>query len=724
MPESFYRFVPPISVSSLLILSLISPAASAQSEQQATLALEEVVVMARKREERLHEVPLSVQAFNGEALEAQRIDNVETMIGKVPNLSLSSNILSPGNDFINIVIRGVGAQSAGAPAVGTFVDGAFVPSLSFDIGFLDVERVEVLRGPQGTLFGRNTQGGALNIILKRPNEETRGKVAVTIDEFDTFRAQAAVSGALSSNLFANIAVDVSTTDGYLRNPVVANAAGAEGNGSAVSANDQRRSAWRGALRFLPNEALEINLAIDGSNRVGLDGLPGVPRGRNDYVVRSEFQIDADYDNHGGALNIDYQLGDLDLVAITAYRKVSSALPFDFDGSPERGPNIQAIYSEQELLSQELRLSGTRGDNIDWIVGAYAFKEESLTERSIHFNDIVFGALLVDAQDQSLERKGFALFADAVWQATENLELNIGLRYGEESVDSDVVLDFVAPGVGLDVDERGSGSIDDSSISPTFSLRYAINDQVSTYLRYARGFRAGGFPAAPATAVTNLSFDSESSDNYELGIKGSMLDGRIQFDFAAFQIDIDDQQLTTLVFINNDPNLPVASVDNAGKSRSRGFEASLNYTLNERWTIGAVMGHTDAEYQEYIDTVGADRAGESFPFVPEWTGQAHINYYTTLAGWDLDLSARYRYVSEILSGSGVDIDIQFPVDSYKLVDLGASLSKDSWHIDLFVDNVTDEYVETRVFNAFFFETNRPFSQVLPPRRIGMRVAYAF
>jgi iron complex outermembrane receptor protein len=686
--------------------------------------LEEVVVLARKREERLHQVPLSVQAFSGAALENQRIDNVENLVGKVPNLSLSSNLLSPGGDFINIAVRGVGAQSAGTPAVGTFVDGAFVPSLSFDIGFLDVERVEVLRGPQGTLFGRNTQGGALNIVLKRPDEETRGKVAVTLDEFDSYRAQAAVSGALSDQLFGNIAIDISTTDGYLKNPVVANAAGAQGNGRAVSANDQHRAAWRTALRYIPNDNLDINLAIDGSRRTGLDGLPGVPRGTEDYIVRSEFQIDAEYENHGGALNIEYQLGEIELTAITAYRKVSSALPFDFDGSPERGPNIQAIYSEQELLSQELRFSGSQGDSIDWIFGAYAFQEESLTQRSIQFNDLVFGALLVDAQDHQLARSGYALFGDFVWHATDNLEINAGIRFAEETVGSDVVLDFIAPAIGLAVDETGSGSIDDSNVSPTIAVRYDLNDDISAYARYAKGFRAGGFPAAPANAATNISFDSESSDNYEVGIKGSVLDGQLQFDLALYQIDITDQQLTTLVFINDDPNLPVASVDNAGESRSRGFEASLTYRPSAALEIGTVFGHTDAEYLEYTDTAGVDRSGEPFPFVPEWTAQAHMTYSTTIGEWGLDMTARYRYVDEILSGSGVDIDLQFEVDSYDVIDLNATLSRDNWSIDVFVDNVTDDFIETRVFNAFFFAAPRPFSQVLPPRRAGIRIAYDF
>ena len=707
-------------VSAVLIVS--SDRAEAQQDS-ASVAFEEIIVSARKRQENLQDVPLSVQVYSGAQIEQDRIDNVEGLIGRVPNLSLSSNLLSPGKDFLNIVVRGIGAQSAGAPAIGTFVDGAFAPALSFDIGFLDVERIEVLKGPQSTLFGRNTSGGALNIVVRRPDEETRGKVAFTYDEFETLRAQGAVSGQLSENWYAGVAADVSRTDGYLENPVLASQAGGV-VGSAVPANDESRWSGRLALRYTPNDRSDINFTIDKSYRTGLDGHPGVPRGTEDYTVRSDFQIDAEYDNYGATLNVDLDIGNTELTFISAFRNVSSTLPFDFDGSPERGPNFQDFRTEQEIVSQELRLQGSVGDNIDWILGAYAFSEDSATRRLIRFQDLVFGDLLVDAQDQTLERDGFAVFSDIVWRITDRLELNAGVRYADEDVDSNVVIDFTASVIGLDIDEVGSGTIGDSNVSPTLALRYDITDDVSVYARYAEGFRAGGFPVAPATVATNIPFNSESSENIELGIKGSLADNRFQFDLSAFEIDIEDQQLTTLVFINNDPNLPVASVDNAGKSQSRGFEANFIARLTDQFEIGGSYGYVDAEYQEYIDTVGADRSGERFPFVPEQTYSVSAAYSIPMNNAGLDLVAKYRHVGDILSGSGVDIDLQFDVDSYDVVDLAARYRRENWAVELFIDNVGDDFIETRVFNAFFFAQPRPFSIVLPPRRAGIRASIEF
>ncbi|NVD28142.1 TonB-dependent receptor [Parasphingorhabdus flavimaris] len=685
-----------------------------------------IVVTARKREERAIDAPLSVQVFSAVSLERDRVDNVEDLVGRTPNLSLSSNVLSPGNDFLNIAIRGVGAQGAGVPAVGTFVDGAFVPSLSFDIGFMDVERVEVLRGPQGTLFGRNTQGGALNIVLRRPDEETRGRLALTFDEFESARAQAALSGQISDNFFGSIAADVSTTNGYLRNNVVANAAGANGQGRTVSANASDRYSGRLALRYNPDNGLDINLAIDGSRKSGLDGYPGVPRGSEDYIVRSDFQIDGTTENIGGALTIENDFGNVALTLISAFRDISTELPFDFDGSPERGPNLQDIQSEQTLFSQEVRLDGGFGDRLSWLVGAYAFREDSLTDRSVQLLDIdAFpGGLTVDAQRQDLTRDGFALFADLQWRPVDWLEIGGGLRYARESVDSDVVLDFALPGI-VAISETGSGSLTDSNISPTVSIRANLTDDLATYARYARGFKAGGFPLAPASATTNISFGPETSDNYEIGLKGSSLGGILDFNFALFRIDLSDQQLSTIVFLNGDPNLPVASVGNAGSSRSEGFELDMAIRPSPWITLGGNVGYTDATYRSYLDTVGADRSGERFPFVPEWTAELYGRATIPIGDFgDLTLGANFRHVGDILSGSGVDVDLQFPVQSYEVLDLTASLEHENFRLDLFVDNVTDEFIETRVFNAFFFADPRPFSITQPPRRFGFRIVYDF
>ncbi|ARR55060.1 TonB-dependent receptor [Rhizorhabdus wittichii DC-6] len=687
----------------------------------------DIIVTARKREERMIDVPVSVAAITGPLLEKNRVANVDNLIGNVPSLYFSSNALSPGKDFINLVIRGIGAQSAGSPAVATIVDGVYVPALSFDIQFMDVERVEVLRGPQGTLFGRNTEGGALNIVLRRPDERTRGRIALTYDEFDTARAQAGMSGQLAEGLFGSASLDFEQSDGYLKNRVIPAALGLSGS---IKANDYRKLSGRAALRFKPDDRLDINLAVDASSQTGLDGLPGVPRGGEHYVVRSDFQTDARYRNRGGALTIDYDLGDVGLTSITGYRKVTSRLPFDFNGSPEFVDNVHDLKTSQSITSQEVRLAKTAGGAFKWLLGGYAFDERHVQDRGYRLDTVpIFpSGIFIDAQNQRLKRRGFALFGDATLTLLDRLDLNAGLRYSWEKTRASTLIDFTIPdllGPGADLHVAGAarGAITDKALTPSASATWRWSRNLTTYVRYARGYRAGGFPLAPADPSTDIPFGPEKSDNFEIGSKASLWNGLVHLDGALYLINIIGQQVSTVVFLNNDPTLPVTSVANAGRGRSKGFEFSADARPVDGLLLGANVGYTDARYRRYVDTVGKNRAGERFPFVPKWTAQANASYrFPISSGVDLELYGAYRHVGKILSGSGVDIDIQFPVRAYDIADIRASLIGPKWKADLFVDNVTNNYVETRVFNAFFFLQPRPFSIVLPPRRAGIRLTY--
>jgi len=434
------------AVAAITLTWLQCPTALAQANVSAE-HVEEVIVTARKREERLLDVPLSVEVIGGPDIAKQFIDNVSDLVGRVPNLYFSSNVLSPGKDFLNLVIRGVGAQGAGTPAVGTFVDGAYVPALAFDTDFMDVERVEVLRGPQGTLFGRNTEGGALSIVLRRPDADLRRSLAMTYDEFETVRAQATLTGPLSDTWFGALAGDIESSDGYLRNPVIAQHNG--GSSRDADANDYRRFSGRGALRFKPSDVLDINVAADFSRHQGLDGYPGVPRGTDDYVVRSEFQIDALYENYGGAATVEYQFVPFLMTSITGYRRVESSLPFDFDGSPEYTGNFHDLRTLQEIVSEEIRVTGyISGGSFRWLAGVYAFSEIHDSDRAFALPQVtVFpSGVFLPADNQHLDREGIAVFADVTWTILDRIDVNAGIRFSREATDSNIKVDALVPDV--------------------------------------------------------------------------------------------------------------------------------------------------------------------------------------------------------------------------------------------------------------------------------------
>jgi iron complex outermembrane receptor protein len=707
----------------VLLASAAAPSAAfAQGQPQsgtgtsaATASQEDdpILVTARRREERWIDVPESIDVIGGEEIARNGTEDITDLYGTVPNLYLSANPLSPGRDFVSLVIRGVGAASVGSPSVATIVDNVYTPGLTFDTGFLDLERVEALRGPQGTLFGRNTSGGAINMVLRRPDETVRGRVALAFDEFETVRLQGAVSGPLGDSVFGGVAVDLSRSGGYLDNPVL-----------DEDANGYRRASGRLALRYRPSGDLDVNLAIDGSIERGLEGLPGVPRASRGYEVFTDFQTDERNSNFGGSLNIEHDFGGATLTATTGFRDVRANLPFDFDGGSDLVGNLSQIIT---------RLHGEALDGrLNWLVGVYGFKERHVQERTLNLpNGTIFpGGVRTDAQDQTIRRSGVAGFADLIYTLFGRLDLEAGVRLSRETVKEHFVLDLSLPnlfGPGVDLnftaDEREQLTFNE--VSPTLAATFRWTPNFTTYARFAEGYRAGGFPLAPVGADANRPYRPESSYNYEIGLKADFMRHRGHLDIAVFYIDIRNQQLATILFLNDNPNLPVAAVGNAGRSRSQGFEASFDIMPTEGLTLAANVGYTDATYRNYVDTTGMQRAGERFPYVPRWTASLSTNYSFPISdGLNLDLFGRYRFVDDIVSGTGIEGDLQFPVDSYEVVDVRAGIGNGAWQLDAFVDNLFDKYIETRVYNVNFFPTSRVFAIVAPPRRAGIRASYRF
>jgi iron complex outermembrane receptor protein len=244
-------------------------------------------------------------------------------------------------------------------------------------------------------------------------------------------------------------------------------------------------------------------------------------------------------------------------------------------------------------------------------------------------------------------------------------------------------------------------------------------------RYAKGVRAGGFPLFP-TPASDIPYKTEYTGNYEIGFKGRVLDGALGYDLSAYYIKVTDQQVTSVIFLNGDKNVPVATITNAGQSSSRGVEANFDIRPTNAVTLTANLGYTDAHYDEYIDIVGKNRAGEALPFVPRFTAATTAAYTFDLPeGWPVTLTGEYQHIGAILSGSGVGPDLQFNVKAYDLVNLRSSIAlSDQLRLDVFCKNLMNRYIETKVFNDFFFITPRPFSTVLPPRNVGVRLSYSF
>jgi iron complex outermembrane receptor protein len=708
-------------------------AAAAVSASQSD-ALAEIVVTARKREERSLDVPASVQAVTASDLEKMGVQSGPDLVGNVSGISLNQSRNAPGRDYESYVIRGVGAGGSFSPAVAVILDGVYVPGLAFDSPFLDVERVEVLRGPQGSLFGRNTEGGAINIVLRRPDEVERGKFSFGYDNFNTATAVGSLSGPLADQLFGGVAMEMSTTDGFLKNPTL-----------GQQADDGRNLVGRVSLRYKPGNDFDVNLAVDTADTRENSGLPGVVYGSNSYDVNTTFQIPARYKNSGGALTIDRDFSFAKLTAITGYRSTSSYDPFNYAPSPQYPQNVHDLRSQQTILSQELRLAGNSvADRLSWLLGAYGYREIADQQRHLFLPDIPQypPGLFIPKEDADLTRKGLAAFFDASFKVTEQLEVDAGGRYSWDGENATLGLDYTIPSL-LTVSQAGQNSVSNTAFTPTLSVLYRLSSDLSAYARYAEGYKAGGMPLAAGTVSTWLPFKPERSKNYELGLKGDVLDRRVSFDGSVYFIKIADQQVQSIVFIDGNPNLPATALANAARSQSAGFDLSVDVHPLEHLTLTGSGGYTRAKYLDYVDELNVQRSGEQLPYVPRWTSNASAEYrFPIRADKDIGFLVSYRHIGEVIGGTGAaagshtisgalasaDPDEQHLIPEYGVVGVKLSLISTSqrWRVDLFADNLLDKYATESIFNMFFFTPNgsRVMATPIAPRRVGVRAAFEF
>lgn len=695
------------------VLAVTAPTIGFASDEPSAV-FEEIIVSARKRDERLQDVPVSITAFGGATLEQNGVKNVVDLYGTVPSLYFTSNVLSPGRDFQFLTIRGVGANSQLEPSTGTFVDGIYMPSLGFDVNFLSLERIEVLRGPQGTLFGRNTQGGALNIVTAKPAREFGGKVIVELDEFNSIKVASSIDVPVEDDkLYLNLATQFSYTDGFIDNTTL-----------NTNADDWRKFAGRLSALFIPSDSVEVILRVDGSEGKGHSAVPGVVSGCDCYTVGSEFQDDQKVVNWGGSLHITASFEDMDLTAITGYREMKNTMPFDFDSSDEFINNRHDLRTEQTILSQEIRLSSNGSGNFNWIAGLYGYDESLTSDRQYSLFDLdTFFDDIINRQTVSTDRKGWAAFAQATLTVSDFIDLTGGLRYSWEKVEniSDVAFS-VAPiaFVGAFLSE-GEKTFKD--VSPMGSVAFRWTDDTMTYVTVSKGFKGGGFDKAPGSSQVARPVGEETSINYEAGMKASFLEKRFILDASIYRVNIKDQQLQTIVLIDN---VPFSAIANAGESHSQGFELSMKARPTTNLTIDANIGYTKTEFDSYIDGSNIDRAGESFPFVPEWTASIAAEYSTEISdSLELTLRGSYRYVDNYFIGSGAAFDPQFNIESYNIVDARLTLASENWDVTVFADNLFNNYISTNRWNAFFFAGDSVHRDtVLPPRRFGVRTSIRF
>ena len=760
----------------------LSVPAYAQNAEVDNDALDEIVVTAQKRTEKLIDVPISITAISADQLEARGAKNVRDLAFGVPNFtSYSSDDGDP-----TFLVRGLSssARSIGFEGgLGAYVDGVYTGrTASVTQDLIDVERVEVLRGPQGTLFGKNTTIGAISISTKRPGNDLTGSASAEYGNYDHYRVALGISGPLvQDRVAAKISGYVDSTDGYVKNIFP---------GGVPNLNGDRGYGVRGELRFTPSESLDIALRGDyaRSKRNTFEDEAvavtqnafGLPAAAINPVVPGANTVNIDGRNesvrklYGTSLAINYTLpSEHILTSISAYRKYDGSLQNTDADNTGFQYLLLDYFDKNAQFTQEIRVASPDTGRFKYVAGLYYFNQKSTSNRNtivgIDARNILISGfgfpafLFVDPAIRTnvrVKTESYAAFANASFEIVDNLTLLAGLRYTKET--KSLFVNQTSPGIFSLPGVLGPDPVylnvtpttdkqSDSDLSPTVGLSYKFSNAVTGYVKYSKGFKSGGWNAellspnrAPTVAnpsyfdVTQVRFNSENIVSYEAGLKAELFDRRLRLSSALFQLDYSDIQLSRFV-----GGLDGYRTDNAGKARVRGFELELNARPVNGLDLSASIGYADAKYVRYLiipAVADPDGAGpltgspevnqDGFALdAPKWTAAFGMQYAIPVSdSMTLTFRNDFSYRSTRLGTGDLAERLTTVVPSFLTVDGRISLASDAgWDVALWGKNLTDNRyaIERRPnTNLAFLGVAQQTTSYGQPRTYGIRLGYKF
>jgi len=707
---------------SLLVLAGASVLATSPAYAQNT----EIVVTARKVEENLQDVPASVTAFSGETFEEAGLTEFADIAQLTPNFDVRPNGAT-GSLFANLTIRG---QSAGFltlnadQAVGININGAPITrGTSLFSNLFDIERIEVLKGPQGTLYGKNTTGGVVNVITKGPElDEISGYGQFTYGSFDRTDAQLVANLPLiEDKLGIRLGAALTHRDGF------GSGAGGVGAPAGRELADDNEIFLRGSLLFEPSQAFSVRVnadyhEVDESTSIfrslrtavldlGFIVIPiALETPGTDIYVGNDFRPEAPFarsDEFNINTTVGIELGGANLESITSYRKQNSLTLVQ--SAP--GTSI-TIGQNSDLFAQEIRLSGTSlNDRLTWQVGGF-YSTESGEDI-----DNVGGF-----QTTAAKNEGWSVFTQNSFAFTDQLKLTLGLRYTDENRE---VRDVSPVPAGI---LQNNASFD--AFSWLASLDFKPTDDTLLYASVSRGFRSGALDQDVLTTIVNPEFVL----NYEAGFKADFFDNRVRFNSSVFYSDYTDIQRTSFDPIIPPSGVPTTLLRNAAEATIWGFEAELQATPVEGLTLGASVGYTNAQFDSFpdLDTLGnpIDRTDEPLGG-PEWQFSLAGRYeFEVSEGAKLGLQANYFYIGEAVIAAPAVVAALNPgegsIQSFGLLNGQIDLDLEAYggiNIAIFGTNILDKeyFVGGLSLDLFGGIVNR---LVGDPQQWGIRVTKDF
>jgi iron complex outermembrane receptor protein len=669
-----------LSATAMVSIAAVSAPAWAQSSDGLQgSGLGDIVVTAQKRSENIQDVPIAISAVGTAYLESRGIDSIEKLGTIAPNVKIDRG--ASNKTISQIAIRGSVTNNPAItwePAVGIYIDGVYIAKGqgSF-MDLADLERVEILRGPQGTLYGRNALAGALSLVSKKPSGEAGGSAEISYGNFNEFKARAVIDLPQMGIFSAKFSGQYRKQDGFY--DVVPNKV--EGALGAMppqvkDTDNVNTLSFMAQVRAEVSENVTVDYVFDYNNadlrppsqqlyRVNKNGDPRdifdpnsanyagpyFPLDKYISIGRDrELSIDSDvYEKSktfGHAVTVTADLGAATLKSITAYRDLKWDDSIDIDGSPLPLVNTKRD-TDYHAFSQELQLTGQAiNDRLSYVVGAFYFKEKAETDNPQSF----FGGSLRMSSNMGSHTEAYALYSQLDYKLTDALKVSLGARYTHEkkdirrffSIDYDAANNILEPFTMIDV---GYGDVPDATFenfSPAVTVAYEISPTVNVYGRFARGFKSGGFngetaiafdPTAPADCpygATELCdpYDAETVDSYELGLKTRLLDNRLIFNVAAFNDIHKDIQLS--IFRANRGTESI--VRNAAKARIRGLEFEAVFRPIDILTLNGSLAFLDAKYLNYIDA-GVDVSdNRAFMWAPKRTASLAADLRIAEGDW--------------------------------------------------------------------------------------------
>ncbi|MHA7817480.1 MAG: TonB-dependent receptor [Pseudohaliea sp.] len=724
-----------LSAGLLAALGLTGPAAAQD-------VLEEVVVTATKRSTSLQDIAGGASVIGGEDVGPGGIENVRDMAAAVPNLSIGDQF-----GFARVFMRGIGMTSidiGGEGSVSFLQDGAIIPRPAAQlVGMFDLEQVEVLRGPQGTLYGRGATAGAINLVTAKPGDELGGYLTATGGNYGLMTFQGAVDLPLGDAWALRLATKIEERDGYGENLF-----------SGEDVDDRSAQAYRGtlaydgdgavsgALSFQYYEEDDRNFAFHyfGPSQGTAGGVPpAVPVlggqtvfdvGGDFYDINSDQEALNERDGYLANLLLDFELSDrMSLRSVTSLQDLDRFLRDDLD-STDADLFGRNDYTEQsESFGQEFTLN-VDGDRMDLLAGVMYFEEELYGQVLVPLNNVCFllapalcGTPVGDAlnsgryeQNGDVDITAYAAYAEVTWDLSDALTLIAGVRYNYEEREGTGTFRFDA--AGLDVNTDQDADWDD--ITPRITLQYRPTDELMLYATYNQAFKSGVIN----TGSVSPPLDPETVDAWEVGLKGGSADGALSYSLIGFWYDYQDLQISFV-----DETSTVTTV-NAAEAENYGLELELAGELGGGFSADFYGTYLSAEYKEFFNGDYAngfeiaDLSGNTLPNAPEYTARLGINYETEAAGGLLRVRGEAYWQDEIFFTEWNRADAY--QDSYTLLNASIDYAPPGgdWLLSLWGRNLGDEeIISNNIITAPLYNSLRVGS-MMPPRTYGVTASFSF